>query len=105
MLAACDAGEGTQAVALRFGCSTSWTRHVKQVRREQGKIAPFTTRQRIPLWMPLRKQIEKAHCTVTGHDFGGTQGCVGNRVEPSNALCGIEIDKTTASLPLRSNID
>jgi hypothetical protein len=24
VLAACDAGEGTRAVALRFGCSESW---------------------------------------------------------------------------------
>ena len=48
VLAACDAGEGTRAVALRFRCSESWVRRVKQVRREQGKIAPATTRQRTP---------------------------------------------------------
>lgn len=59
VLAACDAGEGTQAVALRFGCSESWVRQVKQERREQGKIAPCTTRRRTPKWAPLRKQIEK----------------------------------------------
>ena len=59
VLAACDAGERTQAVALRFGCSESWVRHVKQVRREQGKIAPCTTRRRTPKWAPLRKQIEE----------------------------------------------
>jgi transposase len=59
VLAACDAGEGTQSVALRFDCSESWVRHVKQERREQGKIAPCTTRRRTPKWAPLRKQIEK----------------------------------------------
>lgn len=59
VLAACDAGEGTQAVALRFGCSESWVRQVKQERREQGKIAPCTTRRRTPKWAPLRAQIEK----------------------------------------------
>ena len=58
VLAACDAGEGTQAVALRFGCSESWVRHVKQVRREQGKVAPCTTRKRTPKWVPLREQIK-----------------------------------------------
>lgn len=59
VLAACDAGEGTQAVALRFGCSESWVRHVKQVRREYGKLAPCTIRRRTPKWAPLREQIEK----------------------------------------------
>ena len=59
VLAACDAGDGTQAVALRFGCSESWVRQVKQERREQGKIAPCTTRRRTPKWAPLREQIEK----------------------------------------------
>jgi len=59
VLAACDAGEGTHAVALRFGCSESWIRYVKQVRREQGRVAPCTTRRRIPKWAPLREQIEK----------------------------------------------
>ena len=59
VLAACDAGEGTQAVALRFGCSESWVRRAKQERRKQGKIAPCTTRGRVPKWAALREQIEK----------------------------------------------
>jgi transposase len=58
VLAACDAGEGTRAVALQFECSESWVRYVKQVRREQGKVAPCTTRRRTPKWAPLREQIE-----------------------------------------------
>ena len=37
ILAACDAGEGTLSVALRFEVSESWVRRVKQERREQGK--------------------------------------------------------------------
>jgi transposase len=57
VLAACDAGEGTQAVALRFRCSESWVRRVKQERRELGKVAPCTTRRRTPKWAPLRERI------------------------------------------------
>ena len=57
VLAACDAGEGTRAVALRFQCSESWVRRVKQQRREQGKTAPCTTRRRTPAWAPYREQI------------------------------------------------
>ena len=58
VLAACDAGEGTRAVALRLGCSESWVRRVKQERREQGKTAPATTRRRVPRWALHREQIE-----------------------------------------------
>lgn len=52
VLAACDAGEGTRAVALRFDVSESWVRRVKQERREQGKVAPQTTRDRRKSWEP-----------------------------------------------------
>lgn len=59
VLAACDAGEGTRAVALRFNVSESWVRRVKQERRERGKTAPCTTRQRVPEWHPYREQMQK----------------------------------------------
>jgi transposase len=52
VLAACDAGGGTRAVALRFNVSESWVRRVKQERREQGKVAPQTTRDRRKSWEP-----------------------------------------------------
>ncbi len=50
VLAACDGGEGTLAVALRFDCSESWVRRIKQDRRESGKLAPCATRNRTPTW-------------------------------------------------------
>lgn len=52
VLRACDAGEGTRAVALRFNVSESWVRRIKQERREQGKVAPSTTRRRRKVWEP-----------------------------------------------------
>jgi transposase len=52
VLAACDSGGGTREVALRFGVSESWVRRVKQERREQGKVAPKTTRDRRKSWEP-----------------------------------------------------
>jgi len=60
VLAACDAGEGTRPVALRFCCSESWVRRVKQERREKGKIAPSTTRRRVPKWKAEAERIQKA---------------------------------------------
>lgn len=59
VLAACDAEEGTRAVALRFRVSESWVRRVKQERRELGKTAPATTRRRTPKWHAYRAQIEQ----------------------------------------------
>jgi transposase len=50
VLAACDAGEGTQAVAFQFGVSESWVRRIKQQRRETGQVAAKTTRTRVPKW-------------------------------------------------------
>ena len=52
VLTACDAGRGTREVALRFSVSESWVRRVKQERREQGKVAPLTTRNRRKSWEP-----------------------------------------------------
>jgi transposase len=52
VLAACDAGEGTRAVALRFNVSESWVRRIKQERREQGKVAPHSKRRRRKVWEP-----------------------------------------------------
>ena len=50
VLAACEANEGTQAIALRFNVSESWVRRIKQQRRETGQIAAKTTRNRKPIW-------------------------------------------------------
>ncbi len=50
VLAACDANEGTQAVALRFGVSESWVRRTKQQRRETGQVAPRKASPRKPKW-------------------------------------------------------
>ena len=52
VLRACDAGGGTREVALRFDVSESWVRRIKQERREQGKLAPQTTRNRRKSWEP-----------------------------------------------------
>ena len=50
VLAACDANEGTHAVALRFQVSESWVRRIKQQRRETGQVAPKTAAPRQPKW-------------------------------------------------------
>lgn len=57
VLAACDSGEGTQEVALKFGVSESWVRRIKQVRRERGQTAPKQTRDRQPEWWVYKDRI------------------------------------------------
>jgi len=63
VLSACDAGGGTRVVATRFHVSESWVRRIKQERRELGKVAPKTTRDRKPMWAAwgdrLREKIAK----------------------------------------------
>ena len=60
VLAACDAGGGTRDVATRFRVSESWVRRIKQERREQGKTAPKSTRNRTPAWAPIADDIRAA---------------------------------------------
>ena len=60
VLAACDANEGTRAVALKFGVSESWVRRIKQERRELGKLAPLRTKNRTPKWLAVADQIRQA---------------------------------------------
>lgn len=57
VLAACDAGEGTRVIALRFGVSESWVRRIKQERREQGKLAPLSKRRRRKVWEPYTEWL------------------------------------------------
>lgn len=57
VLAACDAGKGTRSVALQFKVSESWVRRIKQERREQGKVAPLSTRRRRKVWEPYAEWL------------------------------------------------
>lgn len=60
VLAACDAGGKTRAVAREFRVSEAWVRRIKQERRESGKTAPATTRNRIPTWVKEADRIRAA---------------------------------------------
>ena len=57
VLAARDAGGATREVALCFGVSESWVRRIQQARREQGQLAPKTTRNRRTTWEPHTEWI------------------------------------------------
>jgi transposase len=57
VLRASAAGTSTKSVALRYGVSESWVRRVKQEFREQGKVAPATTRKRTPQWARYKEEI------------------------------------------------
>lgn len=60
VLAACDAGGKTRAVATQFQVSEAWVRRIKQERREQGKTSPCMTRRRTPIWVKEADQIRAA---------------------------------------------
>lgn len=48
VLADCDAGMGTMAVAIKHRVSDSWVRRLKQRRRESGEIAARPPRKKTP---------------------------------------------------------
>jgi transposase len=50
VLAACDANEGTRAIAVRFRVSDSWVRRIKQQRRETGQVAAKKATPRKAEW-------------------------------------------------------
>ena len=54
VLAACDAGNGTKAVADLFEVSPSWVRRLKQRRRELGTIESLPARYGQPRSLPRR---------------------------------------------------
>ncbi len=61
VLADCDAGLGTQKVALKYQVSEAWVRRLKQRRRETGQIGvrPSGWRQP-PKWLPHAQRIAAA---------------------------------------------
>ncbi len=61
VLADCDRGLITRAVATKYSVSASWGRRLKQRRRESGELAPRAAAPRQPSWPayaePLRQAI------------------------------------------------
>jgi transposase len=61
VLADCDGGLGTRAVAARYRVSESWVRRLKQVRRESGRTTPATQRRGpTPGWVAHADAIRAA---------------------------------------------
>lgn len=61
ILADCDAGAGTAAVAAKFTVSASWVRRLEPRRRETGSIAPKEQRHGpAPTWAEHAARIAAA---------------------------------------------
>ena len=61
VLADCDGGLGTRAVAAKYRVSESWVRRLKQARRETGRIAPADQRRGpTPGWVTHADAIRAA---------------------------------------------
>lgn len=55
-----DAGQTTREVALKYDVSESWVRRLKQRRRENGEVAPRSSRnRRQPKWLAMVDRIER----------------------------------------------
>jgi transposase len=61
VLADCDRGLSTRAVATKYSVSESWVRRLKQRRRETGEIAPrLPTPGPKPRWHAYAGQLREA---------------------------------------------
>lgn len=65
VLADCDAGMGTRAVAQKYRVSESWVRRLKQTRRETGRTTPAAQRRGpVPGWVAHADAIRAAVTTA-----------------------------------------
>lgn len=61
VLADCDGGVGTRAVAVKYRVSESWVRRLKQVRRQTGRTTPAVQRRGpTPGWVAHANAIRAA---------------------------------------------
>ena len=61
VLADCDTGSGTRAVAAKYRVSESWVRRLKQVRRQTGRTVPANQRRGpTPGWVAHADAIRAA---------------------------------------------
>ena len=61
VLADCDGGSGTRAVAAKYRVSESWVRRLKQTRRETGRTGPAAhAGGRAPGWVTHADAIRAA---------------------------------------------
>ena len=61
ILADCDRGLSTRAVATKFSVSESWVRQLKQRRRESGEVAPRPSRHGPkPSWDAYADRLREA---------------------------------------------
>ena len=60
VLADCDEGIGTTAVAAKYRVSPAWVRRLKQRRKATGETAPRTASHRPPTWAPHAEAIRAA---------------------------------------------
>jgi transposase len=61
VLADCDGGMGTRAVARKYTVSESWVRRLKQTRRETGRVTPAAQRRGpVPGWVAHADRIRAA---------------------------------------------
>jgi transposase len=97
VLAACDAGRGTQAVAEAFSVSPSWVRRLKQRRRQPGQVAPRPQRHGpVPGWQTHADAIRAAvaaHPDATLREYRERHGLPLSRSALARALAALGLSR------------
>jgi transposase len=97
VLAACDAGRGTTAVAATFSVSASWVRRLKQRRRQHGQVAPRPQRHGpVPGWQTHAELIRAAvaaHPDATLREYRERHGLPLSRSALARALAALGLSR------------
>jgi transposase len=97
VLAACDAGRGTQAVAEAFSVSASWVRRLKQRRRQDGRVGPRPQRRGpVPGWHTHAEAIRAAvaaHPDATLREYRERHGLPLSKSALARALAALGLSR------------
>jgi transposase len=97
VLAACDAGRGTKAVAEAFSVSAAWVRRLKQRRRQTGRIAPLAQRRGpVPGWQTHAEAIRaaaRAHPDATLREYREQHGLPLSKSALDRALAALGLPR------------
>jgi transposase len=97
VLAACDAGRPTKAVAEAFSVSQAWVRRLKQRRRETGRVAPRPQRRGpTPGWQthaePIRAAVRE-HPDATLREYRERHGLPLSKSALARALAALGLPR------------
>jgi transposase len=108
VLADCDGGMGTRAVARKYRVSESWVRRLKQTRRQTGRVTPAAQRHGpAPGWVAHADRIRAAVAAAPDATLAELKARLGLAVSLATLWravrgLGLTVKKKSSGLPSRT---